>query len=78
MENCINELSMSSGEGDSEYEPLDIVSDEETAVPEKKQCQEVAIEQRLFVCETSQLMKFVDQFNNTSQCSTANCHGELI
>lgn len=39
MDNCIYEptsSSMSSGEGDSEYEPLDIVSDEEPVVPEKK------------------------------------------
>ena len=77
MENCFNELASSSisSEGGSEYEPFS--TDEEQDVAKKKQFKKVALEQRLFVCETSQLVKFVNQINESSRCSTSNCHSEL-
>ena len=77
MENCFNELASSSmsSEGGSEYEPFS--TDEEQDMAKKKQFKKVALEQRLFVCESSQLMKFVDQINESSRCSTSNCHGEF-
>lgn len=59
-----------SSEGGSEYEPFS--ADEEQDVAKKKQFKKVALEQRLFVCETSRLMKFVDQINESSRCSTSN------
>ncbi|KAL9972354.1 hypothetical protein ACROYT_G018639 [Oculina patagonica] len=36
------------------------------------------IEPSLFVCETSQLMKLVDDINRTSKCATENCNGILV
>lgn len=76
MENCFNELASSSmsSEGGSEYEPFS--TDEEQDMAKKKQFKKVALEQRLFVCKSSQLMKFVDQINESSRCSISNCHGE--
>ena len=35
------------------------------------------MERRLFVCESSQLMDLVQQINDTSKSSTANCNGKL-
>lgn len=32
-------------------------------------------ERRMFVCETPQLLDFVDQINRTSKCSTPSCEG---
>ena len=71
MENCFNELASSSmsSEGGSEYEPFS--TDEEQDMAKKKQFKKVALEQ------SSQLMKFVDQINESSRCSTSNCHGEF-
>lgn len=34
------------------------------------------MERRLFVSESTQLMDFVEQINQTSKCSTANCNGK--
>ena len=34
------------------------------------------IEQRLFVCDSSQIARFVDDINSSSKCSTAKCNGE--
>lgn len=35
----------------------------------------VKVEQRLFVCESTQVTKFVDEINKTSRCSTKECDG---
>ena len=34
------------------------------------------VERRLFVCESTQLTKFVDGINETSKCATSECNGE--
>jgi len=36
------------------------------------------VEQQLFVCESSQLLTFVENVNRTSQCSTRNCKGKTF
>ena len=35
----------------------------------------IEIERRLFVCESTQVMDMVEQFNATSKCSTDSCNG---
>ena len=42
---------------------------------EKCLAQQADVEQRLFVCESSQVCKFVDDINRTSRCSTEECNG---
>ena len=49
-----------------------------TSTSTKIKAEEVAIEQGLFVAETSQLISFVDQINATSKCSTENCDGKFL
>ena len=34
------------------------------------------VEQRLFVCESIQVTKYVEDINKTSHCSTLNCKGK--
>lgn len=41
-----------------------------------KKCKQLEVEQRLFVCESTQVCKFVDDINKTSRCSTAECNGK--
>lgn len=36
------------------------------------------VERRLIVCESTQVMDLVEQFNATSKCSTNNCSGGYI
>lgn len=75
MDLCFfNSFGSSQSEGEhSDFEP----SDEKSKLSLKgERCREMEdVEQRLFVCESSQVMKFVEDINKTSTCSTLNCDG---
>ena len=43
---------------------------------EKMKKEALPVERRLFVCESTQLTKFVDGINETSKCATSECNGE--
>ena len=43
-----------------------------------KKSNQLEVEQRLFVCETTQVCKFVDDINKTSRCSTEECNGKCM
>lgn len=51
--------------------------DEEECKDEVVDINAVNKEERLFVCQSSQLMDLVDQVNITSRCNTANCEGKI-
>ena len=73
---CLHDQSTSSEEQKTE----DDSSDEEKvewakASGSRKVSSGIEIEQRLFVCESPEVMDMVEQFNATSKCSTDNCNG---
>ena len=71
MDLCFDSSGTSQSEGEhSDFEPFN-----ET---KGKKCRETKdVERRLFVCESSQVTKFVEDINKTSHCSTLNCNGKL-
>ena len=36
------------------------------------------VERRLFVCESTQITKLIEDINRTSKCSTPDCSGEYV
>ena len=87
MDACLLEKLSSDSQDEGKTDDSDyLLSDE--GLPEKLQVVECDseddktargqhMERRLIVCESSQLMDFVQQINDTSKCSTANCNGKL-
>lgn len=73
MNLCLNEAS-------DDSEPQDSQSDFEGS-PKKivsKVKSEQQIEHRLFVCQSSQFEKLIDDINKTSKCSTQDCNGKFF
>ena len=66
-----------SNESDA-YDPKEEIDCEPSTsqITETKKCKQLKEEQRLFVCESTQLCKFVDDINKTSRCSTAEGNGK--
>lgn len=72
MDLCfLNSSESSQSEGDhSDFEPYDKKS-------KGKGCGKTEnVERRLFVCESTQVTKFVEDINKTSRCSTLHCKGK--
>lgn len=76
--NKICATSEESSQAGSEY----IQTHEETSkvVDCSVMCEEEskAMEQRFFVCETTQVIDLVNRINETSKCSTKDCNGKLL
>ena len=53
-------------------------SNTDTVVPSSDKFLKVEeIEQRLFICESTQIGDLIEQINATSKCCTKDCHGKL-
>lgn len=73
MKLCFNESSEDSGSQDSQSEFEGSPRKISTGVKCGQQ-----IEHRLFVCESSQFEKLIDDINKTSRCSTQDCNGKFF
>ena len=82
MKLCFDESDSPSEDNNSndsdDYDPNEEIDCEPSTsqTTETKKCKQLEVEQRLFVCESTQLCKFVDDINKTSRCSTTECNGK--
>lgn len=69
---------VSSSESDGYHPRDDSDHEENTSLPSTKVIKNPhEVEQRLCVCESSQICKFVEDINKSSRCSTEECNGML-
>jgi hypothetical protein len=82
LDDCFHDQSYSSAkdatESDSDYTPLSEVKSESTTKKRELETEGIIIERRMFACESTQLVDFVEQINATSKCSTLDFDGKGV
>lgn len=75
FEDCLLNPPSSSSDVDTDKSDPDFKPDDEPKLQDSCVVS-VDVEPRLFVCESSQIVDFVEQINKTSKCATSNCEGK--